>query len=207
MESRDAEPARICLLSLRNELGLEVPGHHQASFPLDPDAKANGLDLSREECDALVAYVIHLPVPTARKPAGSRESEAVAAGRSLFEAAGCATCHQARLGNIDGIYSDLLLHTMGPALADAGSYYGNSQPASSTSGVTRQEWRTPPLWGFRDSGPYLHDGRAENLEQAVAFHGGQAANSTKRFFNLSPDERLRVQAFLRSLTSPAVTAR
>ncbi len=195
------------LLACANELGLEVPGHHQASSPLDPDAKANGLDLSREECDALVAYVSHLPVPTGRRPAGSRESEAVAEGRSLFEAAGCATCHQARLGNIDGIYSDLLLHDMGPALADAGSYYGNSQPASSTSGVTRQEWRTPPLWGFRDSGPYLHDGRAENLEQAVAFHGGQAANSTKRFFNLSPDERLRVQAFLRSLTSPAVTAR
>ncbi len=42
-------------------------------------------------------------------------------------------------------------------------------------GATRQEWRTPPLWGFRDSGPYLHDGRAQTLEEAVAMHGGQGA--------------------------------
>jgi CxxC motif-containing protein (DUF1111 family) len=136
-----------------------------------------------------------------------RQKFTASEGRSLFEAAGCATCHQARLGNIDGIYSDLLLHDMGSALSDSGSYYGTSQPDSSTNGVSRQEWRTPPLWGFRDSEPYLHDGRAENLEEAVALHGGQAADSTKRFFKLIPEERLRVQAFLRSLTSPAVAAR
>jgi CxxC motif-containing protein (DUF1111 family) len=53
----------------------------------------------------------------------------------------------------------------------------------------------------------LHDGRAANLEEAVAFHGGQAAKSTKRFFGLCSEERLRVQAFLRSLPAPAVAAR
>jgi cytochrome c peroxidase len=46
--------------------------------------------------------------------------------------------------------------------------------------ILMQEWRTPPLWGFRDSGPYLHDGRAKNLEEAVAFHDGQAANSATK---------------------------
>ena len=66
----------------------------------------------------------------------------------------------------------------------------------------RQEWRTPPLWGFRDSGPYLHDGRAQTLEQAVAMHGGQAASSAQQFFGLSPRERLRVEAFLKSLVAP-----
>jgi len=195
------------LSACANELGLEVPGHHQANSPLDPGAKAKGLDLTQEECDALVAYVKLLPVPTGRRPAGLRESQAVAEGRSLFEAAGCATCHRARLGDIDGIYSDLLLHDMGPALSDSGSYYGISEPDSSTDGVKRQEWRTPPLWGFRDSGPYLHDGRAKDLEEAVALHGGQAANSAKRFFKLLPEERLRVQAFLRSLAPPTVAAR
>jgi CxxC motif-containing protein (DUF1111 family) len=194
------------LSACANELGLEVPGHHQASSPLEPDAKPKGLDLTQEECDALVAYVRHLPVPTART-AGSRESQVIAEGRSLFEAAGCATCHQARLGDIDGIYSDMLLHDMGPALSDSGSYYGISNPDSSTDGVKKQEWRTPPLWGFRDSGPYLHDGRAATLEEAVALHGGQAAKTTKRFFGLSSEERLRVQAFLRSLVPPAVAAR
>jgi CxxC motif-containing protein (DUF1111 family) len=73
--------------------------------------------------------------------------------------------------------------------------------------VKSQEWRTPPLWGFRDSGPYLHDGRAKNLEEAVAFHEGQAMNSARRFFKLLPEQRLRVQAFLRSLTSAAATSR
>src|SRR6185369_13240950 len=53
-----------------------------------------------------------------------------------------------------------------------------------TIGAMRQEWRTPPLWGVRDSGPYLHDGRAETLEQAIAFHGGEATNSAKKFFML-----------------------
>jgi CxxC motif-containing protein (DUF1111 family) len=112
-----------------------------------------------------------------------------------------------RVGDIDSIYSDLLLHDMGPALSDSGGYYGISEPKSTTNGVKSQEWRTPPLWGFRDSGPYLHDGRAENLEEAVALHGGEATNSAKRFFKLLPAERLRVQAFLRSLAPRGVAAR
>ena len=124
-------------------------------------------------------------------------------GRTLFEGAGCATCHRAHLGDVEGIYSDLLLHDMGPALSDSGSYYGLSDPSSPKNGVKTQEWRTPPLWGFRDSGPYLHDGRARDLEQAVAFHDGQARNSARRFFKLVPAERLLVQAFLRSLRPPS----
>ena len=92
---------------------------------------------------------------------------------------------------------------MGPALSDSGSYYGVSRPNTTTDGVTSQEWRTPPLWGFRNSGPFLHDGRAKNLEEAVAFHDGEAANSARRFFKLLPEQRLRVQAFLRSLTPAA----
>ena len=76
------------LSACANELGLEVPGHHQASSPLDPDAKAKGLDLSQEECDALVAYVEQLARPDAKGPAGSREPAAVAEGRTLFESAG-----------------------------------------------------------------------------------------------------------------------
>jgi CxxC motif-containing protein (DUF1111 family) len=195
------------MLACANELGLEVPGHHQALSPLEPLAEAKGLDLTQQECDALVAYVGHLPAPTARRPAGLWVSRAVTEGRSLFEAAGCMTCHQARLGKIDKIYSDLLLHDMGPALSDSGGYYGISEPGSETSGVKSQEWRTPPLWGFRDSGPYLHDGRAQNLEQAVALHGGQSEKSAKRFFELVPEERLKIQAFLRSLAPPVVIAR
>lgn len=69
-------------------------------------------------------------------------------------------------------------------------------------GAGRQEWRTPPLWGVRDSAPYMHDGRAGSLEQAVAFHGGEAQLSANRFFRLPPEEQASVLTFLRSLVAP-----
>jgi CxxC motif-containing protein (DUF1111 family) len=206
-KAETANLREFVLSACANELGLEVPGHHQATSPMDRAPRAKGLDLTQNQCDALVAYVRHLLTPSPRRPLGSRESQTVAEGRLLFEAAGCATCHRPRLGDIDGIYSDLLLHDMGNALSDAGSYFGDSSSASSTGGVKSEEWRTPPLWGFRDSAPYLHDGRAATLEQAVAFHGGEAFTSAKRFFKLSSEEQLRVQAFLRSLAPRALAAR
>ena len=64
---------------------------------------------------------------------------------------------------------------MGEKLSDPGDYYG--EDSDSLGAAKRGEWRTPPLWGFRDSAPYLHDGRAQDLAQAVALHGGQGAIS------------------------------
>src|SRR4051812_33839969 len=55
---------------------------------------------------------------------------------------------------------------------------------------------------FRDSGPYLHDGRARRLEQAAAVHGGQAEGSSRQFFALKPLERLQVESFLNTLAAP-----
>jgi CxxC motif-containing protein (DUF1111 family) len=75
-----------------------------------------------------------------------------------------------------------------------------------TIGALRQEWRTPPLWGVRDSAPYLHDGRATTLEEAIAFHGGEATNSAKKFFMLSSQERSQVLAFMKTLTAPDQSA-
>jgi CxxC motif-containing protein (DUF1111 family) len=187
------------------ELGLEVPDHHQGSFALNPNAPAKGLDLTQEECDALVRFVRNLPVPVASSPARSDDASMLKSGRELFENAGCATCHAPKLGDVEGIYSDLLLHDMGQDLADAASYHGGPAPTS-FSGVKSKEWRTPPLWGFRDSAPYLHDGRAQTLDEAVALHGGEASASAQRFFKLLPNERLKVQAFLRSLHVPAPRA-
>ena len=57
-----------------NELGLEVPGHHQAASPLDPAARARGMDLTQGECNALVAYVRGLPPPVLVAPPGPRGS-------------------------------------------------------------------------------------------------------------------------------------
>jgi hypothetical protein len=188
-----------------SELGLEVPGHRQAFSPLAPDVRVKALDLTQEECDALVAYVQALPAPV--RPLGLPHSHAIEAGRKLFESIGCADCHRPNLGNIEGIYSDLLLHDMGPDLISVtmNLYYGGTQvvdvpiPSSLADG---SEWRTPPLWGYRDSGPYLHDGRAENLVQVVKAHKGQASESVARFAGLSLTQRSEIERFLNSLAAP-----
>ncbi len=168
-----ASLAEFIRAACANELGLEVPGHSQAASPLAPSQKAKGLDMTDAECDDLVAYLRTLPAPVAIDPSGPHGTQGIREGRRLFADVGCADCHVPTLGNVRGIYSDLLLHDLGPSLGDSGSYYGTEGP-SSPGGASPQEWRTPPLWGYRDSGPYLHDGRAEDLEEAVALHGGQA---------------------------------
>jgi CxxC motif-containing protein (DUF1111 family) len=183
------------------ELGLEVPGHHQARPPLDFASRTPAkLDLNDEDCDALTAFVAGLRAPfEARLP--EPEAEVVRRGRGRFETIGCASCHRPSLGAVTGIYSDLLLHNMGEDLTDEGSVY-YSLPRSGTTDP--KEWRTPPLWGFRDSGPYLHDGRAATLEQVVALHGGQGEKSSKAYFALGLAERAEVEAFLNSLVAPPV---
>ena len=188
-----------------SELGLEVPGHSQAVSPLQPGEKAKGLDMTQRECDDLVAYVRALPTPLAVDPTGPRGTKDMAEGRTLFVAVGCATCHTPSLGSVRGIYSDLLLHDMGPALSDSGSSYGIEGPEL-PDGPSPGEWRTPPLWGFRDSAPYLHDGRAETLEEAVALHGGQGAKSAQQFFTLPARKRSQIEAFLKSLVTPSAAA-
>ena len=258
------------------ELGLDVPGHAQGGLPSKPDQSAKGLDLTSDECAALIAYIRNLP-----RPARANDDQPqVRAGQSLFTKIGCANCHTPKLGDVEGLYSDLLLHDMGQDLGDTGQY-GVFTPDSSepeieaeapnggiaqvepiqpqvadivtpiettpriettpqiatapqveqvavpeprvqflVSGVqvsvgpngiaprpkdgpaTRQEWRTPPLWGMRDSGPYLHDGRAATLERAIALHGGEGTSSTRMYFQLSHEDRQKLQAFLRSLAAP-----
>jgi CxxC motif-containing protein (DUF1111 family) len=189
------------LTACANELGLEVPGHHQAVSPLAPDATARGLDLTAEECAALVDYVRSLPPPVSLAPSDARASAAVEEGRKLFESSGCASCHVPDLGPVRGIYSDLLLHDMGETLSDPGTYYGDD--SDSLGAPKRSEWRTPPLWGIKDSAPYLHDGRARSLAQAVALHGGQGAASAHRFRMLGAPQQSLIQAFLESLAAPA----
>jgi CxxC motif-containing protein (DUF1111 family) len=201
------------------ELGLEVPGAHQAGDPRIPALAAPGLDLDRDECAALVAYVRGLAPPVSDEPDGPKEAQQVKAGSTVFKATGCATCHMPKLGPVEGIYSDLLLHDMSPQLGDTSVYgvfgardVGAARPVPPAegpdrkprSGATLQEWRTPPLWGLRDSGPYLHDGRAETLDAAIRSHGGQAAAPAQRYAQLSARERAQLEAFLLSLAAPKV---
>ncbi len=199
------------------ELGLEVPGAHQAADPRIPALAALGLDMDADECAALVAYVRGLAPPVNDEPAAPKEAQQLKAGSTVFKAIGCATCHLPKLGEVDGIYSDLLLHDMSPQLGDTSVYgvfgtrdVGAARPVPPAEGpdhkprlgATVQEWRTPPLWGLRDSGPYLHDGRAETIDQAIRSHGGQAAASAQKYAQLPARERAQLEAFLRSLVAP-----
>ena len=73
---------------------------------------------------------------------------------------------------------------------------------SVSSGPMADEWRTPPLWGVADSAPYMHDGRAATLEEAIRMHGGQGDAAAKLFASLDTTDRSRVLAFLRTLKAP-----
>lgn len=211
------------------ELGLDVPDHPQSRPPHKSDSAEHSHDMTPAECSALVEFVAHLSRPVERTARSEHEAKTVAAGKEHFAAVGCTACHVPKLGDVDGLYSDLLVHDMGPNLGDVG-VYGGTLPNSSddtdgplpllaaqamqrppteeelakTVGALRQEWRTPPLWGFRDSAPYLHDGRAATLHQAVALHGGEARRSALRYFALPAAQREELHAFLKSLTAPGL---
>lgn len=118
-------------------------------------------------------------------------------GEAVFEAIGCAACHvpeftagPSTIPAIQGmpvrLFSDLLLHDMGPGLADG-------RPDGEASG---QEWRTAPLWGLRVMRDFLngdaflmHDGRAATVEEAVLMHGGEAQAARDAFDALAPSDR------------------
>jgi RNA polymerase sigma factor (sigma-70 family) len=198
------------------EIGLEIPGRHQAADPRLPGLAATGLDMNEGECEALVEYVRSLRAPAVIEPPDDRESISPKPGEATFKSIGCAACHTPKLGKVEGIYSDLLLHDMGPQLADSDAYSVFVGELPRAEGVpigdraradvgtaSLREWRTPPLWGIRDSGPYLHDGRAKSLSEAIVLHAGQGAQAARRYAELSPRRKQQIDAFLLSLAPPS----
>ena len=229
------------------ELGLRVHDrvgkviHDQAVWPLegpsDPSPDRLRADMSETQVNELVAFIRSLPAPRQIQPDDPEAAKDVYNGEYLFGTIGCAACHVRDMGDAKGIYSDLLLHDMGPMLADrvsaplpaprifsqtirgssgGGGYSGGSDPIRSLSEIVvappslgdlvkaTQEFRTPPLWGVADSAPYLHDGRAETLDEAIRQHGGQADDSVRRYGALAEDERREVVAFLETLRAPQI---
>ncbi len=181
-KAQTATLREFALSAAANEVGLESADFHQGADPRIPPIAPRGLDLSTDECAALVEYVRALPAPIVLEPADPKAGKAIKAGGALFKSIGCAHCHLPKLGEIEGLYSDLLLHDLSPELSDTGFYGifpsrgGDEAPRGAKSkggdgrkreaGASNQEWRTPPLWGLRDSAPYLHDGRAGSIEEA-----------------------------------------
>lgn len=132
-------------------------------------------------------------------------------GKALFQQARCTSCHVESFTTAHDTpyavlngqrifpYSDFLLHDMGPDLAD------QSLGAPELLDEFSREWRTPPLWGIglipliNGHSNLLHDGRARSIEEAILWHGGEAAPSRARFMDLHEDERAALIKFIESL--------
>jgi CxxC motif-containing protein (DUF1111 family) len=154
---------------------------------------------------ATVLAVVHY-LRTLAPPRPGADTDERRGGRALFASTGCTSCHVqtlrtgasevAALANQPvELYSDLLLHDMGDALAD-------NRPDGSASG---REWRTTPLWGLRLMRQFLdgqalllHDGRARTVEEAILLHGGESARARNAFAALSPAQRRALIDFVES---------
>lgn len=121
-KAQTASLSDFVLSAAAGEIGLEVPGRHQAADPRLPGQVAAGLDMNQDECNLLIEYVRSLPAPIVTEGQGDKDAAQIKAGESTFKSIGCASCHLPKLGQVEGIYSDLLLHDMGAQLADADSY-------------------------------------------------------------------------------------
>jgi CxxC motif-containing protein (DUF1111 family) len=166
-------------------------------------AVAAAPEVSAHQLERTTLY-LRLIAPPARR---DTSEPTVARGQALFGQVGCAACHHAgfKTGEVSDIpelsnqpvraYTDLLLHDLGPELADG-------RPDAEASG---SEWRTAPLWGLglleavNRQVRMLHDGRARSFEEAILWHGGEAAATRERFKALERSEREALLAFLRSL--------
>ena len=92
------------------------------------------------------------------------------------------------------LFSDLKRHDMGDALAENFARVPNAS--------FNRQFVTARLWGIADSAPYLHDGRATTLTEAILFHGGEAQDARDGFAALSDAEKNAVLTFLRTLRTP-----
>lgn len=183
----ELEPVEVFNPALGNRVGDSVA---------DPEIPA-------ETVNHVVFYLQTLRAPQRR----DEQIPAVRRGEDLFKQIGCAGCHIPEMQTgTSGIaplayqkarlYSDLLLHDMGPELAD-------QYPEGDASGT---EWRTTPLWGLGIVGNllggtafYMHDGRTSDLREAIRLHGGEADDPRSQYFNLPADDQAALLAFLRSL--------
>lgn len=191
--------------ALNNDMGVMTSvfpkpdlGTQQSSSETD-----SKIELDDAHLENLTTYVSLLGVRAQR---GLSDPE-VLKGKAVFSQINCADCHtpnhvtsefhpfaELRSQTIHP-YTDLLLHDMGPGLADT----------LNRDGVANTEWRTPPLWGIGlTSGvsggeAYLHDGRARTLEEAILWHGGEAEASRKAYQALPEADQTALIKFLKSL--------
>ena len=93
-------------------------------------------------------------------------------------------------------FTDLRRHDLGPELADPTP---EDLPDDADT-IPGSVWLTRPLWGLADTAPYLHDGRAPTVADAIEAHGGEAADARQTWRDLSDSDRAALHLFLMSLT-------
>lgn len=165
------------------------------------------VEIDAETLGNVIFYESTLAPPARR---GARDAQ-VLRGQDLFTQAQCSVCHQpsyvtgasplpqfsspALQGQTIFPYTDLLLHDMGPDLADG-------RPDFRANG---RQWKTPPLWGiglFKDVNGHtrlLHDGRADGVLEAILWHGGEAEQSKQQVLKMNAAERAALVKFVESL--------
>ena len=181
-------------LSVENRNPLAGNPHDAVDMVPEPEATSGTVF-------AVVNYLRLLAPPAPAMPNANLDR-----GSVVFGDVGCAACHVptlqtgtvavAALSNRPvTLYSDLLLHDMGDALAD-------HRPDQGASG---REWRTTPLWGLRLIRQFLngeafllHDGRARTIEEAILLHGGEAQRARDKFNALNPADRAALVDFVGS---------
>jgi CxxC motif-containing protein (DUF1111 family) len=166
-------------IALHDEMGLTNP---VARPDYDDDGVADP-EASAEVLDGLTAFVAGLAPPP--------RAGAHPAGERLFNDVGCAACHRRDLGPARGAYTDLCVHSLGPAFDTGVDEAEYSDLAD--------EWRTTPLWGLRYRRAFFHDERARDLESAILAHGGEADAARRRYQSLPDADRRALREFLGTL--------
>ncbi len=191
------------------DIGIRSPLRPQGDFTA-PQAEilaklpsGGDPEMSKVIFDRVVTYLRALAPPARRSP----NDPELQRGQTLFRSLNCTACHveEWKTGTSPELpelndqtirpCTDLLLHDMGPDLADG-------RPDFEASGT---EWRTAPLWGLGLNGEvngnsfFLHDGRARTPAEAILWHGGEAAASRNAFKALPKEDRQALERFLLSL--------
>jgi CxxC motif-containing protein (DUF1111 family) len=201
---RKAERGTLPVLvdaALRRELGLTTPDHPEEQtlngVPIPPEADP----MPEPEIDArgiaiLTDFIRYLAPPARALVSSAALRDSVERGEQLFEEVGCAACHTPTMytgpnaiAALDrkqvNLYSDVLIHDMGPE--EAALCGLNSTPS---------ERRTTWLWGLRFKENYMHDGLATTVRMAIERHGGESAAARDAFEALSDEEQAALLRFL-----------
>jgi len=192
----------------------------------DPDGDGITDELTIGEMSALSVFLTTLPPPSVPRLKGD-----AAAGDQVFKQIGCASCHISELqteskfltqsfpdiGNDPDANIFMRINLAGaptkykkirggglriPLFADLKRHDMGAELAETTGGELDPFFTTARLWGIADSAPYLHDGRAATLTEAILAHGGEAQTTRENFEVLSDAERRQLLTFLRSLKLP-----